>query len=66
MKRFMSWDKNSTFPGIGEFIALIDQEDMFGGVLPNQKLIAELDVKTEKKSIQSMSTRSISPISDTL
>ena len=34
----------------GEFIALIDQEDMFGGVLPNQKLIAELDVKTEKKA----------------
>lgn len=48
----------------GEFIVLIDQEDMFGGVLPNQKLIAELDAKTEK-SIQSMSTRSISPISDT-
>ena len=32
----------------GEFIALIDQEDMFGGVLPNQKLIAELDVKQKK------------------
>lgn len=35
----------------GEFIALIDQEDMFGGVLPNQKLIAELDVKTEKDTV---------------
>lgn len=33
----------------GEFIALIDQEDTLGGLLPNQKLIAELDVKTEKK-----------------
>ena len=33
----------------GEFIALIDQEDTLGGLLPNQKLIAELDAKTEKK-----------------
>lgn len=34
----------------GEFIALINQEDTLGGLLPNQKLIAELDAENRKKA----------------